>query len=147
MRQNQEALWKEALFLTCMHNCKKVKFIQWVSKSVHHHQRPSHFPDSTLKGHYNCIYMDENNQEQSVDVSSKWAEANFSHTLLAYAQQAAYDSLTPVMVKNKHGKKQTKTGFVDVSSENIQIKIDETMFQKLCYVPKQHVPYGDLCQR
>ena len=77
------------------------------------------------------MYLDDCNNEQYVDLNSAWVETHFDHALLAYVQQSAYDSLEPVIYRDSNGKLQKKMGFVDVSAENIEIIIDDTVFHKI----------------
>ena len=100
-----------------------------------------------MKGHYVCQYVDENNDSQTIDLNTKWVEANFNNTLLSYAQKQAYDSLKPVQIKKDNGQLTTKYRFVDVTSENITIVLDNTAFHKIWYIPAQTHTSGNLFKK
>ena len=142
-KQEQRCLRNEAKLYACLHNVHKVTGIAWVPvKSVQ--TKPLQFSDTSLKGHYVVKYLDENDEEQTVDVSSVWVQNNFNSTLLSYAQQAAYKSLERTEVRNENGTISKKFGFVDCKSEGITIVIENTTYHKIWYVPANKSMSGDL---
>ncbi|HEY9301930.1 MAG TPA: hypothetical protein VIQ31_37305, partial [Phormidium sp.] len=128
---------KEAKFLATVHNVHKVTAIAWIPQIIPNTQvvNPRRYPDCSLKGHWVIKYLNDDNEEDILDAATRWMEASFSHTSLAYAQQIAYETLNPIIIKKDNGKTETRTGFVDVERENIVITLGGSTFHKVKYIP------------
>src|SRR5687767_4602135 len=117
-------------------------YIAWKPVLTKLHKACKH-PDGALEGIYVCKYLDRNDKEQTLAVKTNWAEAHLNPILLVYAQNQAYKSVEPVQIKTDDGHIITRSGFVDVSSEGTKIKIDNTNYHGLQYIPARNVMTGD----
>jgi len=58
-KREQSLLLKEAKLFACLQNVHQVKGLTWVPKLTLQN-KPCCYADKTLKGHYVCRYVDEN---------------------------------------------------------------------------------------
>jgi hypothetical protein len=131
----------EKLNLWCLNNSKiklakqeaalaqvrTIKYLAWHPETTVR-GNPLRNNDGTLKGRYVCRYNDENNEQVDVDVSTDWAQANFSLIALAYAQQTAYQAKKIVEVSKDTGSSDILSGFIDCERENFFLQLTTGRF-------------------
>jgi hypothetical protein len=146
LKRNEAAKLKTAKTEAFLGHVKKVKFIAW-KPDVTASAKPLFNDDCTLKGHYICKYRDETGDFKEVEVSTEWAENNFSVVALAYAQRKAYEHLQTVEVIDDKGKKNLVTGFVSVEDEGVDIPVENHIVHKIRYCPGKTWPSKNTFQK
>ena len=120
------------------------KELAWVPSDADDHTLEEIATKEMLEGHYEVKVMRQNGETQVVKPLSDWVEDNFKHVLLGLVQRVAYTALHAFKEKDKDGNESEPiTGFVDVSASGVEVKLDDTVINRLKYVKQETLPGKD----